>query len=156
MNDVLPKPFTKEGLLSMLEKHLSHLKHPIPGMEHTITGNMSSRHSQSLKDEESPSNSPATMSTNWHSPGGQLTGASPVANVHSGDYMGTVRGSSNDAFGMTSALDYSTSPQQSMGMRGAGAPRRGIADITGGEDLATNVKRQQMFAQPLAPKQQRK
>jgi len=26
MNDVLPKPFTKEGLLSMLEKHLGHLK----------------------------------------------------------------------------------------------------------------------------------
>lgn len=26
MNDVLPKPFTKEGMLSMLEKHLLHLK----------------------------------------------------------------------------------------------------------------------------------
>ncbi|PWW80593.1 response regulator [Tuber magnatum] len=26
MNDVLPKPFTKEGLLNMLEKYLSHLK----------------------------------------------------------------------------------------------------------------------------------
>ncbi|UZJ52206.1 hypothetical protein CBS101457_001526 [Exobasidium rhododendri] len=26
MNDVLPKPFTKEGLLNMLEKHLIHLK----------------------------------------------------------------------------------------------------------------------------------
>ncbi|EJD02158.1 uncharacterized protein FOMMEDRAFT_109355 [Fomitiporia mediterranea MF3/22] len=26
MNDILPKPFTKEGLLSMLEKHLTHLK----------------------------------------------------------------------------------------------------------------------------------
>ncbi|KAI5991660.1 hypothetical protein EDC04DRAFT_1340899 [Pisolithus marmoratus] len=26
MNDVLPKPFTKEGLLDMLEKHLRHLK----------------------------------------------------------------------------------------------------------------------------------
>ncbi|BGP68621.1 Transcription factor SKN7 [Rhodotorula toruloides] len=26
MNDVLPKPFTKENLLSMLEKHLTHLK----------------------------------------------------------------------------------------------------------------------------------
>ena len=36
MNDVLPKPFTKEGLLSMLEKHLSHLKksmHPGSGLE---------------------------------------------------------------------------------------------------------------------------
>lgn len=26
MNDILPKPFTKEGLLNMLEKHLIHLK----------------------------------------------------------------------------------------------------------------------------------
>jgi osomolarity two-component system response regulator SKN7 len=26
MNDILPKPFTKEGLLDMLEKHLFHLK----------------------------------------------------------------------------------------------------------------------------------
>jgi len=26
MNDVLPKPFTKDGLLGMLEKHLLHLK----------------------------------------------------------------------------------------------------------------------------------
>ncbi|KAG5644411.1 hypothetical protein DXG03_008578 [Asterophora parasitica] len=26
MNDILPKPFTKEGLLDMLEKHLMHLK----------------------------------------------------------------------------------------------------------------------------------
>jgi len=26
MNDILPKPFTKEGLLEMLEKHLMHLK----------------------------------------------------------------------------------------------------------------------------------
>jgi osomolarity two-component system response regulator SKN7 len=33
MNDVLPKPFTKEGMLSMLEKHLLHLKniHQNPG-----------------------------------------------------------------------------------------------------------------------------
>lgn len=26
MNDILPKPFTKDGLLGMLEKHLIHLK----------------------------------------------------------------------------------------------------------------------------------
>ena len=26
MNDILPKPFTKEGLLGMVEKHLIHLK----------------------------------------------------------------------------------------------------------------------------------
>lgn len=155
MNDVLPKPFTKEGLLSMLEKHLGHLKKPAPGMEHIPQGNISSRHSQSLKDEESPSNSPATMSTNWNSPGGQLTSASPNPNAHSGEYMGGVRGASNDAFGMPTALDYSTSPQ-SMGMRGPPPPhRRNISDISGGEDMAATAKRQQIFAQPLAPQQRK-
>ena len=33
MNDVLPKPFTKEGLLHMLEKHLPHLKKPVSHMD---------------------------------------------------------------------------------------------------------------------------
>lgn len=27
MNDVLPKPFTRDGLLRMLERNLMHLKH---------------------------------------------------------------------------------------------------------------------------------
>lgn len=27
MSDILPKPFTKDGLLGMLEKHLTHMKH---------------------------------------------------------------------------------------------------------------------------------
>jgi osomolarity two-component system response regulator SKN7 len=35
MADILPKPFTKEGLLQLLEKHLNHLKkHPNPTLEH--------------------------------------------------------------------------------------------------------------------------
>lgn len=33
MIDVLPKPFTKEGLLSMLQKHLSKLVQPALGGE---------------------------------------------------------------------------------------------------------------------------
>jgi len=87
MNDVLPKPFTKEGLLSMLEKHLSHLKksgHPGSGLEpppqvptassmgggaplnHQTT--QGSSHRPSLKDEASPGASPATVSTTWNSP----------------------------------------------------------------------------------------
>ena len=159
MNDVLPKPFTKEGLLSMLEKHLSHLKKSVPGMEHIISNNISSRQSQSLKDEESPANSPATLSTNWNSPSGQLTGASPAANGLPGDYMATARGvGMNDGFTMPTNLDYSTSPQNmSMrGVAGVGSHRRGISDITGGEELVNSIKRQQMFAQPLAPPQQRK
>ncbi|KAI9748292.1 MAG: hypothetical protein M4579_007264 [Chaenotheca gracillima] len=94
MNDVLPKPFTKEGLLNMLEKHLSHLKDPSkldglsqqtpsatqqgqPGQgqgthplsahhSHTHSGSASAR--QSLKDESSPAaKSPLTAPT-WHSP----------------------------------------------------------------------------------------
>ncbi|SNX84882.1 related to SKN7 - transcription factor [Melanopsichium pennsylvanicum] len=36
MTDILPKPFTKEGLLNMLEKHLLHLK--AVGREHRASG----------------------------------------------------------------------------------------------------------------------
>jgi len=99
MNDVLPKPFTKEGLLSMLEKHLSHLKksgHPGSGLEppppvptaSSMGGpaplshqtNQGSSHRPSLKGEASPgasSASPATVSTTWNSPM-QPQGMSPV------------------------------------------------------------------------------
>jgi osomolarity two-component system, response regulator SKN7 len=35
MTDILPKPFTKDGLLQLLEKHLNHLKkHPNPTLDH--------------------------------------------------------------------------------------------------------------------------
>lgn len=79
MNDVLPKPFTKEGLLNMLEKYLDHLKKVPEGLEMgpaTASTMAESTGGHSLKEESSPGESPSTMST-WHSPG-QFTGMSPT------------------------------------------------------------------------------
>jgi osomolarity two-component system response regulator SKN7 len=91
MNDVLPKPFTKEGMLKNLEKHLDALKKvPLLAGNHAAiapvgppsgfnpaTGaplGLNMNHiASSVKDENSPGKSPAGS---WHSPSNQL-GASP-------------------------------------------------------------------------------
>ena len=167
MNDVLPKPFTKEGLLHMLEKHLAHLKKPIAHMD----GNMvapqplaSTR--QILKEEESPAKSPATAS--WHSPN-PVTGVSPVATGMSEEYMQAVH--ANPAAyavqgvpGMPAVagnVPYNTSPQMPM----PGHPpqqvghRRQISDISGGDNMNNPAKRQQIYVgtplqqQPMNPMQ---
>lgn len=84
MNDVLPKPFTKEGMLRSLEKHLMQFKknyvHPaqaqagvypgynpaMPNNQQPMNMNISQLASaQSIKDENSPGKSPASS---WNSP----------------------------------------------------------------------------------------
>ncbi|CZS92553.1 related to transcription factor SKN7 [Rhynchosporium graminicola] len=107
MNDVLPKPFTKEGMYRALEKHLSHFKksdsdqpfamtgqpqmpQPVgfvtPNAAHAPLGlNMGQLSApQSLKEEASPGKSPITASA-WHSPN-QLPGPSPIGSTPGG-YM---------------------------------------------------------------------
>jgi osomolarity two-component system response regulator SKN7 len=96
MNDVLPKPFTKEGMLRTLEKHLQQFKknfiHPSqaqpPHSAVTVYSTSSSNNTpitmtmshmsatQSIKDEASPSTSKSPTSS-WHSPN-QITGQSPT------------------------------------------------------------------------------
>jgi osomolarity two-component system response regulator SKN7 len=81
MNDVLPKPFTKEGLLSMLEKHLGHLKkHPQQPLDMNPVQASSLQASapakRSYRSDDSPATSPATVS-NWNSPGN--IGVSPAS-----------------------------------------------------------------------------
>lgn len=181
MNDVLPKPFTKEGLLSMLEKHLSHLKksgHPGSGLEPpppvpggTALNNQTtgSSHRPSLKDENSPGASPATVSTNWNSPM-QPQGMSPAAshtmppdsytnNVQQYPYGGLDGGMPIHGSGQQQQQQQFVSPlsQMSTAPRGAqqqqGLPqRRGIDQISGGAMMNGDVKRQQMFT----PQQQQR
>lgn len=166
MNDVLPKPFTKEGLFAMLEKHLGHLKKQQPGMEftvHRIAITLLMYFQQPVKDEDSPAASPATLSTHWNSPSvsqlGPGTGVSPAASsLGNDDYRGY--GLDNALGGPASmsapqthgSLHFaSTSPQQgSMAARqvGQGSVRRPISDIAGGEDyVSASGKRQQLYAQ---------
>lgn len=107
MYDVLPKPFTKEGMLRSLEKHLSHFKKNATfttgpsqqmqapaGFVNTGAGqtplglNMGQLSAPpSIKDETSPGKSPATVASSWHSPS-QMPGQSPIGNPHSAGPFG--------------------------------------------------------------------
>ncbi|KAF2147258.1 uncharacterized protein K452DRAFT_293715 [Aplosporella prunicola CBS 121167] len=168
MNDVLPKPFTKEGLLQMLEKHLAHLKKPSHTMDAMVPPPVQaaptlahSSNRPSLKDEDSPGKSPTTGS-NWNSPG-QLPGVSPVASSVTDEYLNTVQAVQGHpaAYGvappgvgapMQASMQYNTSPQLPLAARQQSGPhRRQISEITGGEDL-NNAKRQQIYATgPMQP-----
>ncbi|KAF2436009.1 heat shock transcription factor 2 [Tothia fuscella] len=142
MNDVLPKPFTKEGLLHMLEKHLAHLKKPghggidtmVPPPQVQALNPGSSRHS--LKEEDSPAKSPATAS-NWNSPS-QVPGVSPVASSATDEYMGGAPGGHPSLYAVQSHIQgsqispsYNTTSQMQMQQRQASGHRRQISDISG-------------------------
>lgn len=162
MNDVLPKPFTKEGLLLVLEKHLAHLKHggiprgpdgmgapPVQSVAHSSAA-------QSIKDENSPSKSPATAS-NWNSPN-QLAGVSPATSGLTDEYMGGVQGA---PYGLQPVMPttpgvpsgYTTTQPMGVPPNRGQAHRRQISDISGGaDDHQQQLKRQQMYGQaPMQP-----
>ncbi|KAK3384773.1 response regulator-like protein [Podospora didyma] len=118
MNDVLAKPFTRDGMVRILKKHLSYLlKDPHPGLVSDETGQnlgapgpgppastqpyggppgmtiATMGGGGQVKFEQTPIQSPATTSS-WHSPG-QMSHTSP--NIDGGGYMGAV---SNGSGGM--------------------------------------------------------
>ncbi|CAG8954801.1 hypothetical protein HYFRA_00004726 [Hymenoscyphus fraxineus] len=172
MNDVLPKPFTKEGMLKSLQKHLpSFLKTANPQfpnstqMPQTIGFSSSSNSShpplglnlgqlsatQSMKDETSPGKSPATVAS-WHSPN-TIPGPSPVGNAPAGYHMQPMR---ENPYAMTPTQP--THPQSSypppqnspLGPPRGGAPhRRVMSDMSsGGVSDEHDVKRQRMYPAP--------
>ncbi|KAJ4375003.1 kinase-regulated stress-responsive transcription factor skn7 [Neocucurbitaria cava] len=170
MNDVLPKPFTKEGLLHMLEKHLVHLKKPLAGGEGMAAPQpVQIARQLVLKEEDSPAKSPATVS-NWNSPN-QMPGVSPVGSNVTDEYAQAMQGQPVQhpgAYGvnpMQANMGYNTSPQMQLQARQQqqqqppAGHRRQISDISGGDDLNNPAKRQQMYApqmqQPMNPMQQR-
>jgi len=167
MNDVLPKPFTKEGMLKSLQKHLaSFLKgaqfpnsapmpHPggfaPPNAPHPPLGlNMSQLSAgQSLKDETSPGKSPATAGS-WHSPN-QIPGQSPLG-PPPGYMQAPMR---ENPYAMTPThphpqSGYPAPPNQPLGQpRGAPQHRRVMSDMSGGApEEHPDVKRQRMFHPP--------
>ena len=151
MNDVLPKPFTKEGLLNMLEKHLGHLKKLPDGMEHTphLGGPSMAQGSagHSLKDETSPSQSPS-LSSNWQSPG-QFPGISPTGAAPSHQYIHSMHPGSYSQ--EQSPVQYQ--PPHNALSGGPPRPmqhRRQISEI-GVDELGSNdPKRQRMYEQNMA------
>lgn len=159
MNDVLPKPFTKEGLLAMLEKHLSHLKKQPAGIDQMAAppGPLS-KASRSLKSEDSPATSPATTA-NWHSPN-NFSGVSPAASYQADDTSLYSMPNSATTPGSYTAIQPAMQPPpmyhaptpMAAPPRLLQAPRRGINDISGGPmEIGGDVKRQQMYATPAPP-----
>jgi len=152
MDDVLPKPFTKEGLLNMLEKHLGHLKKLPDGMEMVPNTASTIGHgstAQSNKDEASPGQSPSTAS-NWNSPG-QFSGISPTV---SGPYMQQVH--TPTGYGMDPGHGHGQMqfqpPQTPLG-----APprpvnhRRQVSEVNGVDDVGgSDPKRPRIYAQTNA------
>lgn len=152
MNDVLPKPFTKEGLLQMLEKHLAHLKKPLAHMDGIVAPQPLATAGRIMKEEESPAKSPVTAS--WNSPN-QMPGVSPAGTVGSSvtdEYMQAMH--SNAATYAVNQVPpnmaaYNTSPQMAMQARQQAGHRRQISDISGGDNPNNPAKRQQqMYANP--------
>ncbi|KAL2865559.1 putative stress response transcription factor SrrA/Skn7 [Aspergillus lucknowensis] len=159
MDDVLPKPFTRKSLLDMLEKHLVHLKVVSQGMEPpqpatpaTMAGQSSAAQSVAVKDDGSPSQSPAAAMSAWQSPNqfqtmavppnlqqvqGQYVSANPAATAYTMDHNG---------------VQYPAPPAVALGAAGPGTaraqPRRHISDISNGADNPNLAKRQRMYAPP--------
>ncbi|KAI9735860.1 MAG: kinase-regulated stress-responsive transcription factor skn7 [Cirrosporium novae-zelandiae] len=155
MNDVLPKPFTKEGLLATLEKHLGHLKkgqETIPALS-TQPGTQPISHGsagQSVKDESSPGQSPATLN-NWQSPNqfqGVTQGVSPAHTNMSAQFLQPINTSASYNLDQN-GVPYQT-PQTPMSAR-PGPHRRQISDIAGPDDMGGDPKRQRMYGQPINP-----
>lgn len=163
MNDVLPKPFTKEGLLQMLEKHLGQLKKNSTALDHMgappqpTLAQVAAKNS--MKSEESPATSPATVN-NWHSPGNTL-GVSPAnSSVTADEYMMTAQQGPPGPYQLQAPqlgpqMAYGGMARAPAGPPGGPAPhRRQISDISGGPgDLGGDMKRQQMYGPPgvMAP-----
>lgn len=148
MNDVLPKPFTKDGLLQLLEKHLGHLKRIPEGMEavtpHMRSSMPQSSSTQSLKDESSPNQSPSTLS-NWQSPGGPFSGISPTHAAAPNNFIQSVPPA--PSYGIEhSPLQYQP-PQTPLSASGPPQHRRHISELTGADEIAGDPKRQRIFTQ---------
>ena len=147
MNDVLPKPFTKSGLLAVLEKHLSYLKKNPDGMDAPLSASgpsLGQSAGHSVKDEASPAPSPATMNS-WGQSPRQIPGVSPIQQPGPAQYMqvGPTAGYGMDSNGMQYQPPHtpiSNGPRQ-------GPHRRQVSEISGGQDL-NDPKRQRIYGHP--------
>ncbi|KAG9237843.1 BRRG2, response regulator [Amylocarpus encephaloides] len=167
MNDVLPKPFTKEGMLKSLQKHLpdflknqqfqaqAQIQHPggfsTPTTTHPpplgLSMQLSASQAKSIKDETSPGKSPATV-TSWHSPSA-MTGQSPVGNGQVGFMSQPMR---DHPYTMTpphpSQQSVFPPPNVPVGGPRGGSHGRVMSDLSGGAPDDHPEKRQRMYPPP--------
>ncbi|KAE8144366.1 HSF-type DNA-binding-domain-containing protein [Aspergillus avenaceus] len=158
MDDVLPKPFTRKSLLDMLEKHLVHLKTIPQGMETAqppaaVTMAAQSSAGQSVKEDSSPSQSPATSIGTWQ-PSGQFQG---MAAVHPN--LQQVPGQYVPATPAAYAVDqngvqYPTAPVAITAAAAAAArpqQRRQLSDMASAADTPNIAKRPRVYAPQPQP-----
>lgn len=156
---MLPKPFTKEGMLRTLEKHLGHLKRTTyqqPSGFATPVGanppiNLGLAHmsaASAVKDVPSPGKSPASS---WNSPS-QLPGTSPNANP---EYINAMRGAgSYNIAGGHPLSGYQTptpgmgAPRAQMQQQHPQQHRRVVSDMSGGPEDRDHNKRQRIYPPP--------
>ncbi|CEN59618.1 Putative Stress response regulator/HFS transcription factor [Aspergillus calidoustus] len=163
MDDVLPKPFTRKSLLDMLEKHLVHLKTVPQGMDApqpttpaTMAGQSSAAQSVTIKDDSSPSQSPAAAMNAWQSPNQFQTMAPVPPNMQQVQGQYVQAGPAAAAYAIDqNGVQYPAPSGVPLGAAGPGAarpqPRRHISEISNGADNPTLAKRQRMYAQAPQP-----
>nr|POE93506.1 transcription factor prr1 [Quercus suber] len=144
------------GLLNMLEKHLSHLKKHPPGLDTESMGAppLVPGGRRSLKEDDSPLNSPAGLS-GWNSPA-NMPSISPASTHTEDPYMQAVHNNAG-----SNPYQQTIPPQPAYNQRGPQGSlpqhRRQISDISGGaSEVGGDSKRQQMYAPQAmgAPMQQ--
>jgi osomolarity two-component system, response regulator SKN7 len=175
MNGLLPKPFTKDGLLKVLERHLAPFKKDYqasPQQSHhsdsyaqlSINVQQNSA-TQSFKDEPSPGKSSASS---WHSPN-QINSSSPVGTGSQNTYMqmqpGQQMQQGSGQYAMAPAhqhVGYQSQSPTAIGTQRAGGPgvsqgqgqarsggpgpqRRGIGDMGSNMEEPKPEKRQRMY-----------
>jgi osomolarity two-component system response regulator SKN7 len=154
MNDVLPKPFTKDGMLRALEKHLPEFRKnarfsgsgPMPPASFAPSQaplglNMSQLSAPPSLKDESPRKSPAPAT--WQSPS-HISGASPI-----NPQVGYMQQQQNAAYALspTHPLFSAQNPQMTAPRATPQQHRRVMSDIAGGPDPADHPdKRQRMYA----------
>ncbi|KAL1956189.1 hypothetical protein VTO42DRAFT_7536 [Malbranchea cinnamomea] len=153
MNDVLAKPFTRQSLLAILEKHLVHLK-AMQAIDASQTGAVGvmpqSSAAQSVKDENSPGQSPGTAMNNWQSPG-TFQGLSPLNPNVANQFMHPANATPTASFTLdqNGGVQFAPAPTQ-IGVMNAttGRPqhRRQVSEMSSAADVNPFSKRPRVFA----------
>ena len=159
MNDVLPKPFTKEGLLTMLEKHLGHLKASNKEGDEANQEQLHQGPTRSPnKEDSSAMKSPANSS--WAPSPTHLV--SPTTHTMNNDYMNALGGNApfsinGNVSGPLASVQHDsnhlgfqtgTTPM-SVARSGTTGHRRQISDVSSEDDMAGEAKRPRIYAPPM-------
>ena len=157
MNDVLPKPFTRQSLQDMLDKQLVHLRRmqaPPPPMDSTQPGTVGAMGQNSgaasVKTENSPGESPGTAVSmgNWQAAGNQFQGLSPINPSMANQFMhqpqpATPNNTSTPSFVLdqNSGMQFANPAATQMGVMSAptSATTPTVPTSTGGGTTAGNA-----------------